>query len=316
MKVNRLFAGFLALVLTLGFGNTAFAETVETDIPVIVACTSVGQLCEPAFSAMVETQSELKVKYTVSPGHCSSIRVHVFLDGDLQTTSDFLGWTGAPPPFDTLALMTDVIDLGPVSPGMHEVALQGEGQVGGCNSGQLGGWGGTLTTFTEPLPAFECDVIPEEIPVTLNPSESVVEQSITGCTGAIGSTSFPPNTSDCDAQNFPVTDVVPFLSAISLDPPFFQTDFNMTITNDGVAGPGEFSCDLVWTLNPDDEESQEIMQKIVISVPGDVSVAGDLLPIDSTALFLAGLSQSMVWMIPTLAGIAGAGVIIRHKLRD
>ena len=47
--------------------------------------------------------------------------------------------------------------------------------------------------------------------------------------------------------------------------------------------------------------------------PQDV-VAGELLPIDSTALFLAGLSSSAVWMIPTLAGLAGAGVIIRHKL--
>ena len=43
-------------------------------------------------------------------------------------------------------------------------------------------------------------------------------------------------------------------------------------------------------------------------------VAGELLPVDNTALFLAGLSSSAVWMIPTLAGIAGAGVIIRHKL--
>ena len=43
-------------------------------------------------------------------------------------------------------------------------------------------------------------------------------------------------------------------------------------------------------------------------------VAGELLPIDNTALFLAGLSSSAVWMIPTLAGLAGAGVIIRSRL--
>ena len=43
-------------------------------------------------------------------------------------------------------------------------------------------------------------------------------------------------------------------------------------------------------------------------------VAGELLPIDNTALFLAGLSSSAVWIIPTLAGLAGAGVIIRQKL--
>ena len=36
-------------------------------------------------------------------------------------------------------------------------------------------------------------------------------------------------------------------------------------------------------------------------------VAGELLSLDITALFLAGLSQSMVWMIPILASIAGVG---------
>jgi len=36
-------------------------------------------------------------------------------------------------------------------------------------------------------------------------------------------------------------------------------------------------------------------------------VGGELLPIDSTALMLAGLQSSAIWMIPTLAGVAGAG---------
>lgn len=36
-------------------------------------------------------------------------------------------------------------------------------------------------------------------------------------------------------------------------------------------------------------------------------VGGELLSIDSTALMLAGLQSSAIWMIPTLAGLAGAG---------
>lgn len=43
-------------------------------------------------------------------------------------------------------------------------------------------------------------------------------------------------------------------------------------------------------------------------------VAGELIPMDSTALFLAGLSTSAVWMIPTLAGLVGTGISIA-KLR-
>ncbi len=41
-----------------------------------------------------------------------------------------------------------------------------------------------------------------------------------------------------------------------------------------------------------------------------VVVGGEFLPIDSTALLLAGLSGSAIWMIPTLAGLAAAGVYI------
>ena len=36
-------------------------------------------------------------------------------------------------------------------------------------------------------------------------------------------------------------------------------------------------------------------------------VAGKILPLDSTALFLAGINSMMVWMIPIVAGLAGAG---------
>jgi len=36
-------------------------------------------------------------------------------------------------------------------------------------------------------------------------------------------------------------------------------------------------------------------------------VGGELLPIDNTALLLAGAQSSLVWMLPVLAGIAGTG---------
>jgi hypothetical protein len=39
-------------------------------------------------------------------------------------------------------------------------------------------------------------------------------------------------------------------------------------------------------------------------------VAGQLLPLDSTALFLAGIQSMTVWMIPTVLGLAGAGVYL------
>ncbi len=39
-------------------------------------------------------------------------------------------------------------------------------------------------------------------------------------------------------------------------------------------------------------------------------VAGELLPLDTSALMIAGLSTSAVWMIPTVLGLAGAGVYL------
>ena len=43
-------------------------------------------------------------------------------------------------------------------------------------------------------------------------------------------------------------------------------------------------------------------------------VGGEFLPIDNTALMLAGLQSSAIWMLPVLAGAAGAG-FAAFKLR-
>jgi len=45
-------------------------------------------------------------------------------------------------------------------------------------------------------------------------------------------------------------------------------------------------------------------------LPMEQQVAGQLLPLDSTALFLAGIQGMTVWMIPTVLGLAGAGVYL------
>ena len=125
------------------------SQTVETFIPDFVAfCTSTGQLCDPPFSVSVETGSILQVQYFVRATHCSSVRVHLFVDGIFKATTGFLGWPSAPSPFDVLPLDTGLLDLGPVPPGSHLVSVQGEGQVGGCNAGQLNSWGGSLKVLT------------------------------------------------------------------------------------------------------------------------------------------------------------------------
>ena len=54
----------------------------------------------------------------------------------------------------------------------------------------------------------------------------------------------------------------------------------------------------------DDENFGEFYTNTVLI---QKQVGGELLPIDSTALLLAGIQSSAIWMMPALAGIAGAG---------
>jgi len=47
----------------------------------------------------------------------------------------------------------------------------------------------------------------------------------------------------------------------------------------------------------------------------EMGVGGELLPIDNTALLLAGIQSSAIWMLPAIAGAAGAGAyIIKTRL--
>lgn len=129
---------------------TSRAEKLETiTVPVSVNCTSTGQLCDPPFSIRIETQGLLKAQYFVlSPYSCSSLKVHIFVDGTQKMTTDFLGWPGAAGTFAKLPLHTGLLNLGPVSPGTHTLSLRSEGQQGGCNYGALFSWGGELRVVT------------------------------------------------------------------------------------------------------------------------------------------------------------------------
>jgi hypothetical protein len=131
-------------------GSQPPEQSREQDFAIEQACTSSGELCAQLWTTSVQTRAQLAVEYEVPAVHCSSIRLHIFLDGKEVKASQWLGWIGASGEYAGLPLRTGLIDIGPVSPGGHTIGLQAEGQVSGCNFGQLTTWQGTLRVFTTP----------------------------------------------------------------------------------------------------------------------------------------------------------------------
>jgi len=58
------------------------------------------------------------------------------------------------------------------------------------------------------------------------------------------------------------------------------------------------------------DDSVNLGEIVIISSICDKQVAGELLPFDSSALMIAGLTSMTVWMVPAVAGLAGVGVYL------
>jgi len=63
--------------------------------------------------------------------------------------------------------------------------------------------------------------------------------------------------------------------------------------------------DIFFRLTTNEVSNIEI-HTVSKDVPPPPKVGGEFLPIDSTALVLAGLQSSAIWMLPVLAGVAGS----------
>ncbi|MEP6962274.1 MAG: hypothetical protein ABI995_09350 [Acidobacteriota bacterium] len=125
-------------VITLFCLFVSLAETAEAQITesVSITCSSSGQLCDPPYtsSITVAVRGVVTAEFTASPGHCSTMKAHIGIDGVEKAVSAILG------PGES----TDAVELGTVSAGNHSVFVKAEGQVTGCNVGRISSWGGTL----------------------------------------------------------------------------------------------------------------------------------------------------------------------------
>ena len=88
--------------------------------------------------------------------------------------------------------------------------------------------------------------------------------------------------------------------------------FTEQVTNVGPLESEE--CTVKFRITTPNAGESTRVQGLSINV---INVAGQLLPLDSSALLIGGLSSMSVWMIPAVAGIVGAGIyLVKYRARD
>ena len=109
---------------------------VDTTYPIAVTCTSIGETCDPTFTTSITSEGIAQFQFTASPSHCSDIQVAIGVDGSIFTS-------------DPLAPgQSTFVSFTPVAAGPHVVTVQATGIPGGCNTGTLSSWSGTLVATT------------------------------------------------------------------------------------------------------------------------------------------------------------------------
>src|SRR6185369_2887531 len=100
-------------------------------------CSGGGQLCNNIATFTIHVPGAGGVgegKFTPGPLTCSNLRLHFIVDGTEVAVTDFAG----------PGTSTAFVSLGFISPGKHVVGMQAEGEVGGCNVGNLVSWAGKV----------------------------------------------------------------------------------------------------------------------------------------------------------------------------
>ena len=145
LRRKALHLGILTLVVSfVGFYATADAKgKTKTFAAGPIFCSSVGQLCNPAATialAIPGPGGAGEGQFAPGPLACSDVRIHFFIDGTEVAVTDFVGPGGT----------TAFVSLGVIGHGNHTLGAQAEGEVGGCNIGNLLSWAGTVTLRKAP----------------------------------------------------------------------------------------------------------------------------------------------------------------------
>src|SRR5262245_39413018 len=171
-----------------------------------------SQLCTPVPTVALPTDGVLQVEFDASTSHCSDMVAHLLVDGVEQFASGAL----AP------GQGTGVQDFGPVAAGVHQVGVQAEGVLGGCNPGSLAIWSGTLSvtisgvTEADAAVAAPGDSVSVSTVVGGAPAPAAVEASYTRPLDALGLATLSTVTFPTDPI-LPVDPILPIGSVAFVD---------------------------------------------------------------------------------------------------
>lgn len=107
---------------------TQYIEVSDCDQPQTQWCTPIPSV--DIFT--VDDERSILVEFTASRNHCSDMIAHIIVDGD-EWASNRVGPGESDGGYEI-----------PVTPGPHTIGVQAEGIEGGCNTGYVASWGGTL----------------------------------------------------------------------------------------------------------------------------------------------------------------------------
>jgi len=166
--------------------------------------------------------------------------------------------------------------------------------------------GNTQTAYAG-APLVDCDdPVPSEVRLTLAPGESS-ETILKNVTCQEDITKIFLVTTDCTNQGIEIPANVDFVFPISIS----VVEWDETITN-AQETIGEIHCNVQIFIELDNAEPVQegiLIQEIWITTPEPPVVGGELLPLNTTALLLAG-AQSFSWMIPVVLSVLGIGLFV------
>ncbi len=258
MKVNRLLAGTLALVLVAGLGTPAFAGGPQITLADLLAGQSI-----------------------------------VFGDKEFKNFRNFLSNSNGA---NASPVDPAFIEVNPISVS-NEVGLEFSNVFKGSSSEMI------VRGESDQITVFEFDVVVLDPNLAINDNTLEFGLGTIFGAGTIGTSSLliEENVKDALGNNLASKQV--FTDTIGnfqnpdhkTFPPQSQITVNVNIVLAVASSNGQSLVD----------DIRITFSQTQISDNGPVG--GELLPIDSTALMLAGLQSSAIWMLPVLAGVAGIG---------